>query len=113
MYSQDHNQGPRFIWTVGFLALGTLSAMGAAALFPWYLAIAIAVLVVGLASACAYQFRVTQNPLYLVAMCLMTALASFLDGVSVWELLNESQNSGLHAAAAHEGALDGQLKSTQ
>jgi hypothetical protein len=87
--------------------------MGAAALFPWYLAIAIAVLVVGLASACAYQFRVTQNPLYLVAMCLMTALASFLDGVSVWELLNETQNSGLHAAAAHEGALDDQLKSTQ
>ena len=113
MYSQDHNQGPRFIWTVGFLALGTLSAIGAAALFPWYLAIAIAVLVVGLASACAYQFRVTNNPLYLVAMCLMTALASFLDGVSVWELLNETQNSGLHAASANEGALDGQLKSTQ
>jgi len=80
MYSQDHNNqgGPRFIWTVGFLALGTLSAIGAAALFPWYLAIAIAVLAVGLASACAYQFRVTNNPLYLVAMCLMTALASFL-----------------------------------
>jgi hypothetical protein len=113
MYSQDHNQGPRFIWTVGFLALGTLSAIGAAALFPWYLAIAIAVLVVGLASACAYQFRVTNNPLYLVAMCLMTALASFLDGVSVWELLNETQNSGLHAASANEGALEGQLKSTQ
>jgi len=115
MYSHDHNNqgGPRFIWTVGFLALGTLSAIGAAALFPWYLAIAIAVLVVGLASACAYQFRVTNNPLYLVAMCLMTALASFLDGVSVWELLNETQNSGLHAAAAHEGALDDQLKSTQ
>lgn len=113
MYSQDHNQGPRFIWTVGFLALGTLSAIGAAALFPWYLAIAIAVLVVGLASACAYQFRVTNNPLYLVAMCLMTALASFLDGVSVWELLNETQNTGLHAASANEGALGGQLKSTQ
>lgn len=112
MYSQDHN-GPRFIWTVGFLALGTLSAIGAAALFPWYLAIAIAVLVVGLASACAYQFRVTNNPLYLVAMCLMTALASFLDGVSVWELLNETQNSGLHAASANEGALGAQLKSTQ
>jgi len=31
----------------------------------------------------------------------------------VWELLNETQNSGLHAAAAHEGALDDQLKSTQ
>lgn len=112
MYSQDHN-GPRFIWTVGFLALGTLSAIGAAALFPWYLAIAIAVLVVGLASACAYQFRATNNPLYLVAMCLMTALASFLDGVSVWELLNETQNSGLHAASANEGAIGTQLKSTQ
>jgi hypothetical protein len=112
-HSQDNNQGPRFIWAVGFLALGTLSAIGAAALFPWYLAIAVAVLVVGLASACAFQFRATHNPLYLVAMCLMTALAAFLDGVSVWELLNEGHNSGLHASRAVEGAVGDRLASME
>ncbi len=113
MYPHDQTQGPRFLWTVGFLSLGTLSAIGAAALFPWYLAVVIAILVAGLASACAFQFRATGNLLYLIAAGLMTALAACLDGVSVWEILNKRQNTGLHMASAEQSALESQLGAKQ
>lgn len=113
MDAQDQPIGPRVFWTIGFLALGTLSAIGAAALFPWYLAVAIAILVTGMASACAFQFRVTKNYLYLIAMLAMTGLASFLDGVSVWELLNKRQNTELRGVQAQETVTQDQLKNAE
>lgn len=110
MEAQDQQIGLRVFWTVGFLGLGTLSAIGAAALFPWYLAVVIAILVVGMASACAIQLRVTRNILYLVAMLAMTCLASFLDGVSVWEILNNRQNTLLRGIQSVQSTTDEQLK---
>lgn len=110
MEAQDQQIGLRVFWTIGFLGLGTLSAIGAAALFPWYLAVVIAILVVGMASACAIQLRVTRNLLYLVAMLAMTALASFLDGVSVWEILNNRQNTLLRGIQSVQSTTDEQLK---
>ena len=114
MEAQDHQPiGLRVFWTVGFLGLGTLSAIGAAALFPWYLAIVIAIVVVGMASACASQFRATGNYLYLISMLAMAALASFLDGVSVREILNNRQNTILAGIQAVQGTTDGQLKEAE
>lgn len=113
MHAQNQNQGPRFLWTVGFLALGTLSAIGASSLFPWYLAIVIAILVAGLASASAFQFRATGNLLYLVATVAMTLLASGLDGVSVWEILNKRQNQDLSASRAEEVVYKSQLEAAE
>ncbi len=113
MHAQNQNQGPRFLWTVGFLALGTLSAIGASSLFPWYLAVVIAILVAGLASACAFQFRSTGNLLYLVATVAMTVLAAGLDGVSVWEILNKRQNQELSASRAEESVYQSQLEAAE
>ncbi len=113
MHAQNQNQGPRFLWTVGFLGLGTLSAIGASSLFPWYLAIVIAVLVAGLASASAFQFRSTGNLLYLVATIAMTLLASGLDGISVWEILNKRQNQDLSASRAEEIVYQSQLEAAE
>jgi len=113
MDAQEQPLGPRVFWTIGFLALGTLSAIGASALFPWYLAIAIAILVAGLASACAFQFRETKNYLYLIAMLAMTSLAAFLDGVSVWEILNKRQNSQHHGVLAEQQVIESELQKAQ
>ena len=88
------------LWVAGFLGLGTLSAGGASSLFPLPLAILIALIVTGLGSAAAFQFRAKGNVLLLLGGIAMIACASFLDGVSVWEILNNRQNSALHATTA-------------
>jgi hypothetical protein len=91
-------------WIVGFLGLGSLSALGAASLFPLPLAIVLAITVMGLGSALAYQFRATGNLLFLLVSAAMILVASFLDGVSVWEMLNLRQNAGVAEVRAEEAA---------
>ena len=110
---QPQSQGPLFLWSIGFLALGTLSAIGASSLFPWYLAIIIAILVAGLASACAYQLRRTKNLLFLVATVAMTLLAAGLDGVSVWEILNKRHNGHLSVVTAEQSVLESELSKAE
>ena len=91
-------------WLVGFLGLGSLSALGAASLFPLPLAIVMAIIVVGLGSALAFQFHATGNLLFLIVAATMILIASFLDGVSVWDMLNKRQNTGVAEVRAEEAA---------
>jgi hypothetical protein len=91
-------------WLMGFVGLGSLSALGAASLFPLPLAIVLAITVMGLGSALAFQFRSTANLLFLLIAAAMILVASFLDGVSVWEMLNQRQNAGVAEARAEEAA---------